>query len=294
MNVPFCLWLAWGQTGRYQIMFHEVAYPYEANQAWRRDVLAGVTHWMAGVLARNAKRIFVSSHSWATMIRRITSGAPDIEYMPIPSNVATVCSPQRTAALRQRYAAADDCQIVGHFGTYGTHISPMLTATLVGLLTDHPRPISVLLLGRDGQRFAAEFTAAHPRFAARITAFGQLSSQDTADHLSACDLLLQPYPDGVTTRRGSLMAGLALGLPIVTTDGHLTEPLWRQSSAVSLVAVRPADEMVQVALRLLGDDQERAQLAARARDFYLENFAIENTIAVLCGTERPAAPHHAA
>jgi len=49
-------------------------------------------------------------------------------------------------------------------------------------------------------------------------------------------VLLQPYEDGVTTRRGSIIAALALGVPVVTTTGRMTEPLWRASAAVTLVA----------------------------------------------------------
>ena len=35
--------------------------------------------------------------------------------------------------------------------------------------------------------------------------------------IASCDLMVQPYPDGVTSRRGSMMAVLAHARPIVTT-----------------------------------------------------------------------------
>ena len=55
--------------------------------------------------------------------------------------------------------------------------------------------------------------------------------QALADHIGACDLLIQPYPDGISSRRTSAMAGLALGIPVITTTGSLTESLWAETRA---------------------------------------------------------------
>ena len=60
---------------------------------------------------------------------------------------------------------------------------------------------------------------------------------DLSAHIAACDLFVQPYPDGITSRRTSAMACLSQARPVVTTTGHLTEPLWAESDAVALVDV---------------------------------------------------------
>ncbi len=49
--------------------------------------------------------------------------------------------------------------------------------------------------------------------------------------------MIQPYPDGISSRRTSAMAGLALGLPIVSTSGHLTETIWAEHAAVVLTPI---------------------------------------------------------
>ena len=64
-----------------------------------------------------------------------------------------------------------------------------------------------------GERFVRELERRRGSIAGRIFATSRLSPADVALHLAACDLLLQPYPDGVTARRTSVMAGFVNGRP---------------------------------------------------------------------------------
>src|SRR2546421_747505 len=91
-----------------------------------------------------------------------------------------------------------------------------------------------------------------PGLQGRVFAPGALPGDQVAVHLAATDLLVQPFPDGVTTRRTSLMAGLALGRPIVTTGGFNTEPLWKETGAVFL-APPDVQGMIEIAHRALED-----------------------------------------
>ena len=46
-NLPFCLWLWNRKDLRPWVMFHEVAYPFEAGDRLGRRALAAVNHVMA-------------------------------------------------------------------------------------------------------------------------------------------------------------------------------------------------------------------------------------------------------
>ena len=81
------------------------------------------------------------------------------------------------------------------------------------------------------------------------------------------------------------MAGLALGMPVVTTTGHLTEDEWRWSGAAVLVPVGRADALASQVQRLLSAPDERQALGTRARQWYRANFSIEHTLDVL-GVQR--------
>jgi glycosyltransferase involved in cell wall biosynthesis len=78
------------------------------------------------------------------------------------------------------------------------------------------------------------------------------------------------------------MAGLAHGLPIVTTSGRLTEPLWCDSGCVALVHESDRAGIVARVQQLLIDADERRRLGEAARSLYEARFHVKNTIAALC------------
>jgi glycosyltransferase involved in cell wall biosynthesis len=93
--------------------------------------------------------------------------------------------------------------------------------------------------------------------------------------------MVQPYPDGVTTRRTSVMAPLANGVATVSTAGALTEPVWRDTGAVALASASEPGAIAAAVVTLLRDPGARAALAAAGRRTYEEHFAIERTLEVL-------------
>ena len=173
-------------------------------------------------------------------------------------------------------------------GPTGPAVAELLTAILPPLLERAPNRVG-LLLGRHGEAFARTLEAARPALAGRLVAPGALPEAGLAAHLAACDLLIQPYPDGVSSRRSSLMAGLALGLPIVATEGALTEPLWRDAGAAALAPVDRPSEFIGTAEALLADTEMRTRLGRRAAALYQADFAPEHTIRTLRQSKKPSA-----
>jgi glycosyltransferase involved in cell wall biosynthesis len=276
MNLAFCLWLNRRRPSPVWTMFHEVAFPLARSQPLKHNFLGWVTRRMAATVARSAEQNFVSIPAWGELLSTLAPRSAPASWLPVPSNVSTSPPVEQVAAVRRRFAP-DGQALVGHFGTYGQHIRPLLEAILPPLLEEDENRIC-LLAGRSGERFARELEQRQPFLAGRLAATGEMADDDLAAHLAACDLLLQPYPDGVSSRRGSLMAGLALGAPTVTTEGPLTEPLWRSSAALALAPAGDVPAFVELADHLLRNHDSRAQLGRRARDLYRSTFAVEQTI----------------
>jgi glycosyltransferase involved in cell wall biosynthesis len=139
----------------------------------------------------------------------------------------------------------------------------------------------VLLMGQRSQQFRQELLQREPQLASIVQATGALPAAELSSHLAACDVLIQPYPDGVSTRRGSLMAGLSHGKAIVTTIGPLTELLWSQTDAVVLAPAGDTDAFLECVRRFRADASKRRRAGQSARTLYTERFDFVHTIAAL-------------
>ncbi|MCY1044357.1 glycosyltransferase [Corallococcus sp. bb12-1] len=275
MNVPFCAWFAARRHDTRELFLHEAVYPWSPNAPWRHQVLAGVTRVMLRTLAHGVDRAYISIPAWADHLpERLRARA---RWCPIPSPLPLDAPSEDVRAVREALGGGP---CVAHFGTYGAAIAGPLEAVLVPLLQRDERR-QALLLGRGSTAYREALSRGHPGLARRIHARDGLAPEAVAAHLRASELLVQPYPDGVSARRSSAMAGLGLGLPLVTNAGHLSEPLWREQRPVALADGPSPAALLALAEHLLENEEERRALGERAARVYREHFALEHTVAHL-------------
>jgi glycosyltransferase involved in cell wall biosynthesis len=107
----------------------------------------------------------------------------------------------------------------------------------------------------------------------RIHQPGRLPDDELASWLSAADLFVAPFVDGVSTRRGSVMAALQHGLPVVGTIGSLTDAvLARATDALLLVPVNRPDLFAEAVVQLAGAREDAGRLGAAGRELYESSF----------------------
>jgi hypothetical protein len=283
-NLPFCRWFArQARAGRdARVMFHEPYFYFTWSRPWAPgNALALVQRMMARVLVRHARRIYQSTDTW----RRYLPGGDrlrSLQTLAIPSTIPLDASSQEQAAFRQQAGAAGGALLAGHFGTFGAHVAGELRAILPALAARRP-DVRIALVGDGGPAFLADLARADPAAARSTYAAGRIDPPRVAAALRACDVLLQPYPDGITTRRTSAMAGIGNGVPTVTTTGALTEPVWADTGAVALVPAGDAAAFVDAVDVLLRDSAARDALGRRASATYAARFSMDRTVAILRG-----------
>jgi hypothetical protein len=235
---------------------------------------------MAALVVRSATRLFVSTAAWLPTLIRLGARAADVTWLGVPSNLPDEVSAEALGGVRQRYAPGHGQQLIGHFGTFGALITPVLRQVATSLLARAPHR-RMLLIGCGSEAVANRLARERPDIAGRVFATGNLPLHALPAHLGAVDLLIQPYADGVTTRRTSVMAGLALGIPTLTTEGDLTEACWRQQGWVGLVPAGRPECLIDGAERLLTDATARRDLARSGREAYITHFRLERTVTAL-------------
>ena len=285
MNLPFALMLFGLPGRRLDLYVHEVGWDVSREPAHRG--LAGVVHRiMTWCAARSSRRVYVTIPGWGARLSLLgMRGLPKDEeptWIPVPSNVPDRADAQRVVELRRALLRRGKQQrvLVGHFGTYGRfHMG--LMPHVVARILDEAGDRTMVLVGRGGEALRDFIVAERPELLERIVATGGLAPEDVAMHLAACDVLVQPYDDGASTRRGSLMAGVALGKPTIANRGPSTEELWSAERAIHLTDSYAPHALAGGVTKLLADAALRERLAESARRLHAERFAMTHTIAAL-------------
>ncbi len=280
MNVSFCWWL-WKRAvagDAVELMVHEPYLAFDTG-TFRQNIVAIVQRFMTAILLRAARRVWIAIPAWERLWKPYAFGKRiPFTWLPIPTSLK-VADKADVDAIRSRLAVNSHC-VVGHFGTYGPLITSLLDDALPAIAARCP-DAHFLLIGAGGTEFRSRLVARHPGIDGHVRATGPLDLEGLAAHIAACDVLVQPYPDGISSRRTTAMAGLALGVPVVTTRGHLTETFWETSGSVRLSDIGDSQELAGQVVSLLGSSSEREQLVEIGSVFYDRYFDVRHTVNAL-------------
>lgn len=247
--------------------FHDLRIPYLFPKAGRLRH-AAITH-----LARRSCAAIATDPGDAGQL--LARGVAAVTQIPIGSNVAA--QPPLTydrEAWRMAHGLRRDDFVIGYFGFLNQSKGGDTLIEALAALTRSLPTARVLLIG--GQAGASDATDAG--FAARITDLisahglgervvrtGYLPEDETSAALLACDALALPYRDGASLRRGTLMAALAHGLPIVSTTGEALPPDLRDGDNIQLVPPGSPDHLADALATLSRDPDLRRRLGHGAR-----------------------------
>jgi glycosyltransferase involved in cell wall biosynthesis len=282
MNVRFCRWVQHrvrDHRDDVRVMFHEPFYPFTL---WplRRNLLALANRVMAVLLLSDIRVAYVSTQAWERRLRRYAPRDRHFVWLPIASTVPRASDDTRISDWRTWIAPGAGTPVVGHFGTYGPAVTPLLAPALARVLALQD-DASVCLIGAGGSAFADRLCADHPEWRSRVSVTERLAPDEVAACIRACDVMLQPYADGASGRRTTLMAGLVNGVPVVTNRGAATEPPWETSGAVVFPDRAVPESLGDAVVRLFNEPDRRGRVAAAGAALHATRFDIARSVDVL-------------
>jgi glycosyltransferase involved in cell wall biosynthesis len=271
MRLPAINFLNWRLRGLAQtiVTFHDLRVPYLFPKAGRLRpaVVSYLARSAAGVVATNR----------ADFDRLLARGVDParLREIPIGSNIqARVPAPAEVAAARRQIGLDDRPLLLGYFGFLSeSKGADTLLQALAGLGPGCPAHL-VFIGGRTGssdpggnQLFlqGIERQIAGLGLNDRVHWSGFLPDVTVSAYLEAADIMVMPYRDGVSLRRGTLMAALAHGRPLITTVP--AEPLPELVHGQNVWLVPPNDPAaLQAAIETVaGDSALQARLGQGAR-----------------------------
>src|SRR5205823_6400063 len=143
---------------------------------------------------------YLSTETWVRYLRPWAPADCAMVTTPIPSTVPACADLGSIERWRRDFTGGLSTAIAGHFGTFGDHLAGELEAVIPAILEQHPAA-RFACIGQGSDAFAARIVSQHPALTARVVGTGALPAAEVSAALRACDVVVQPYPDGVTTRR---------------------------------------------------------------------------------------------
>lgn len=288
LNVAFARWVA--DLGRrtndeLDLVVHE---PYLAWSLHPIHLAGALVHRLMLVIAAfNAKRLWVTIPAWAHAVRGYVTSRTPVRWLPVPSPFPVTHDDDAVNAMRHAIVTNGQ-SLVGHFGSYSPLVTRLLAPALDCVL--ERESVRVVLMGHGGRAFADDFLSHRPQFAGRVVATGRLDAAALSLQIQTCDAMLQPYPDGVSSRRTTMVALLAHGKAIVTNDGDLTDDVWRTSGAVTLVSSPDPVALGDAMRALLDDRKQQTRLCDAATRLYDRLFDVRHAIAAMTALNALGSP----
>jgi glycosyltransferase involved in cell wall biosynthesis len=132
-------------------------------------------------------------------------------------------------------------------------------------------PLRLIVLGRNSRDAESAIQSGLAAADVELTVMGVLPEEDVVRCLSVCDVLL--FVRGhISTRRGSAIAGIACGLPVVAFAGSETAAPITEAGIAFYSPTREGD-LGEVLSRVLSDEHYRTSLARQSWLAQRENFS---------------------
>ena len=103
---------------------------------------------------------------------------------------------------------------------------------------------------------------------------GQLPERDVSVLLTLGHLMLAPFPDGISTKHGTVMAAFLHHLPVLTTFGPTGDEEFLKEDIVEATSYS-AELYCSAAQRLVNDTEHRKRLAEKAYFIYGSRYSFD-------------------
>lgn len=251
------------------VMAHET-YVVSGSPLWR--LIGRLQQLQLAAIAKTARTIYTSCDRYREHVLAIAPKTT-VRVMPIGSNIPLV--PAGRAVQKERLGLPADTTVLGLFGTTGSGVQPEFIAEVLRRSVRSGKSVLLLYVGSQGDALRDVIPND------QLMDLGRLQPNEVSLALSAMDIYLATFDDGISTRRGTVMAALQHGIALVGTSGKNTDGLWQSEAGDSLLLAPAdsADAYAAVAESLISDPERTDCIGKAGASLYKRLFDWRHTIA---------------
>lgn len=258
--INFLPWRLQGLTNTV-VTFHDLRVPYLFPKAGRLREKA------VRFMAKEASGIITTNVSDYEAMRNVLPSAAVCE-IPIGSNISTYTPNQiELDEIKEALHLQKGDYLLGYFGFLNESKG---ADVLIRAVAELDKNCHLVFIGgrtgasdqRNNQLFfdgLDQLISAY-QLNERVHWTGFVSDVRVSSYLNAADLVVMPYKDGVSLRRGTLMAALAHGRPVISTHPFHPIPALQHGENIWLVPRDDHKELARQIRKLMKDNGLRQQL----------------------------------
>jgi len=215
---------------------------------------------MREALRRARPAIFTLALDHVSWLAEKVDGAT---FIPVGANLPEVANSSQRQPARGESGGGLTIAVFGVTGGANGQAEIREIVESVRFAAERVRNLRLVVMGRNAESVVEDFRNALNGAAVELRVLGVLPAAEIAEVLCRASVLLFVRGE-ISTRRGSAIAGIACGLPVVAFAGGETAPPITEAGLALYSREKPGD-LSRVLLRVLSEHEYRASLAARSR-----------------------------
>lgn len=257
-----------GAAPLFAVTYHDVKVPYLFPKA------GPLRTWVTQFIAKHCDAAIVTNEEDRRWLARCRLRREPV-LIPIGSNIdATLPADYDRERQRARWGYGPDDIVLGYFGFLNESKGGETLIHVLDTLVRWGYNVRLLMIGGKfgssdptnvGYAQRVDALIASLGLSERVCSTGFMPNDQVSANLMATDICVLPYRDGASFRRGSFMAALAHGRPIVSTAPRVEIPELVDGDNIALAPADDVDALARQVAALIDKPQQRERIAQGAK-----------------------------
>ena len=238
------------------VTFHDLLVPYLFPKA------SLLRSWVNHELARSAAAVIVTNAQDRQQLERV-GGISRLEMIPIGSNITpTLPADYDRETWRRRWGVNSRTMLLCYFGFLNESKGGEELVDALRRVLDRGIPAHLMMIGGTvgasdptNKAYLEQVEARIAELGLRDAVFwtGYMPNEQVSAAFMSADACVLPFRDGASFRRGSLMAALAHGLPVISTTPQVPAPELQDGGNILLTPPQDPAALANAIERLHSD-----------------------------------------